>query len=250
MTSFAKFFAKIRSKFFHQNIAQMIVPFYHQLGLDAQWISLAVNKTNFEGSLLTRELQVHSKSDAYMLRLALTDKGTHAQIWQNQLSLGSGFTTKEDHSAEGLNSLLDQLIEKKIHTYQRKLQNLDNKTFTSTEVTTEEKALEWIRTSFMILEKAVVQSLTDPELLFQTLLFIGTNPKTGLEEVRLITFNLDIKYEFLPNNLLRIRIYNDKNEEFGSAKKASLEGDFNYRKREMLDELTRLLSVISAGIKI
>jgi hypothetical protein len=250
MASLAKFFAKIWSKFLHKNITQMIVPFYHQLGLDAQWISLAVNKTSFEGSLLTRELQVHTKSDAYMLRFALTDKGPHAQIWQNQLSLARGLVTTEDQTQEGLNQLLDQLIEKKIHTYQRKLQNLDNKAFTSAEVTTEDKALEWIKTSFTMLEKAVVQSLTDPGLLFQTLLFIGANPKTGLEEIRLITFNLDIKYEFLPNNLLRIRIYNDKNEEFGSAKKASLEGDFNYRKREMLDELTRLLSVISAGIKI
>ena len=107
-----------------------------------------------------------------------------------------------------------------------------------------------MRVSFNMLEKAVVQSLTDPELLFQTMLFMGTNPKSGTDEIRLITFNLDIKFEFLNNNYLRVRIYNDKNEEFGSAKKASLEGDFNFRKREMLDELTRLLSVISSGIKI
>jgi hypothetical protein len=79
---------------------------------------------------------------------------------------------------------------------------------------------------------------------------MGQNPKMSHEEIRLITFNMDIKFEFLSNGLLRVHIYNDKEGVTGSSKKAALEGDFNLRKREMFDELTALISAISSGIKL
>lgn len=251
MTFFSKFSTKILGPLFNRNIQETMERFYQHTGLESpRWVSVAANKKSFEGSVLSRELEVHTARDASMARFVLNDKGGSAELWKNQASQAKGTFAENDVTASGFNSLIDQLIEKKIHQYQRKLQVLDNRTFTATEVSTEDKALEWMKVSFMMLEKAIVQSLTDSELLFQALLFMGTNPKSGSEEIRLIVFNLDIKFEFLDNHLLRVRIYNDKNEEFGSAKKASLEGDFNFRKREMLDELIRLLSVVSSGLKI
>jgi hypothetical protein len=64
-----------------------------------------------------------------------------------------------------------------------------------------------------------------------------------------VAFNLDIKFEILKNGLLRVKIYNDKDGAFGSIKLASLEGDYKFRNREMLDELTKLISVLAPGIK-
>lgn len=251
MTFFSKFSAKILAPLFSRNIRETMEQFYQHAGLEnPQWVSVTANKKSFEGSLLSRELEIRTPHDASLARFALNDNGGTAELWKNQTSLARGSYQENDSTASGFNTLIDQLIEKKIHQYQRKLQVLDNKTFTAGEVSTEDKALEWMKVSFMMLEKAVIQSLTDPGLLFQALFFMGTNPKSGVEEMRLIVFNLDIKFEFLDNNLLRVRIYNDKNEEFGTAKKASLEGDFNYRKREMFDEFIRLLSAVSTGLKI
>ncbi len=252
MPFFSKFSAKVLGFFSGQNGKSPLEQFVHKIQMEnPHWISLAANKKSFEGSVFTREVEVRTLKNATLIRLALLGEDRiWGQLWVNQNSLGSGtFKNEQEHSAS-FNGLIDQWIEKKIHTYQRKLQVLDDKTFTANEISTEDKALEWLKVSFMMLEKGVLKSFTDPELLFQSLMFMGENPKTGLDEIRLITFNLDIKFEFLPNHLLRVRVYNDKNEDFGASKKAALEGDFNFRKREMLDELTRLLSALSSGFKI
>ncbi|MGZ3788041.1 MAG: hypothetical protein ACXVLQ_05925 [Bacteriovorax sp.] len=211
---------------------------------------MAINKKTIAESFLTKELEIQTNSDAFSLKIAETKDGLLHQLWRNGEEQGSGKLPNTSNLIAEFNLLIDSLFEKKIHQYQQKLNRVDLKTFTPTEVSQEDKALEWMKVSFGLLEKAIIQSLTDPELLFQTMLFLGHNPKTSQDEIRVITFNLDIKFEFLPNGLLRVRIYDDKKAEFGSSKKAVLEGDFNFRKREMLDQLTRLISAQSKGIKL
>lgn len=245
-------FRNYLKKIFRKNISEILTSFYQHAGLkDPQWISIACNKKSIAGSLLTKELDLQSTSDAFSLKIAEAEDGLFHHLWKNQAEIGLGVLPP---TALGLtqkyNELIDILLEKKIHIYQQKLSRTDSKTFTPNEVTQEDKALEWMRVSFGLLEKAVVQSLTDPELFFQTTLFIGINPNTSREEIRIIAFNLDIKFEFLTNGLLRVHIYDDKNKDFGSSKKAVLKGDFNFRKREMLDELTKLISALSRGIKL
>ncbi len=234
-------------KIFKKNIDEELTQFYQHAGLeDFPWISIAINNRTLANSLLTKELELQSSSNAFSLKIADTKSGHLHQLWKNQRELAHGFSNQKKE----FNQLIDNLIEKRITFFQEKLSHNDSKTFTPNEVTTEDKGLEWIKVSFKILEKAIIQSLTDPNLLFQTLLFIGKNPKTSQEEIRLITFNLDIKFEFLNNGLLRIRVYDDKDKNLGSSKKASLEGDFNFRKREMFDELIKLISLLSQGIKL
>ncbi|MGZ3809075.1 MAG: hypothetical protein ACXVCE_13390 [Bacteriovorax sp.] len=211
---------------------------------------MAINKKTIAESFLTKELEIQTNSDAFSLKIAETKDGLLHQLWRNGEEQGSEKLPNTSNLIAEFNLLIDSLFEKKIHQYQQKLNRVDLKTFTPTEVSQEDKALEWMKVSFGLLEKAIIQSLTDPELLFQTMLFLGHNPKTSQDEIRVITFNLDIKFEFLPNGLLRVRIYDDKKAEFGSSKKAVLEGDFNFRKREMLDQLTRLISAQSKGIKL
>ena len=143
------------------------------------------------------------------------------------------------------------MIEFQFHSFKKIVNVVDPSfEFTTTQVANEDKALEWMRVSFKILERAILESLTNPELLFQTLCFFGINPKTNADEIRIIAFNLDIKFELLANHQIRVRIYNDKEGVLGSSKKAALEGDFSFRKREMLDELIKLVSALSPGIKI
>lgn len=215
-----------------------------------QWVSLAINKKSIAGSLITKELDLFLASDAFSLKMAETAEGILTKFWKNQASVSNSYLKKDSDELLGFNQLIDQLIETEISYFQAKL-NLppQHKSFSPAEISQEEKALEWIKVSFKILEKAVIESLTNTDLLFQTLLFFGVNPKSSLHEIRLITFNLDILFELRADGTLRVKIYNDKKEEFGSNKKADLEGDFSFRKREMFDELTRLLSLLGTGIK-
>lgn len=234
-------------KIFKKNIDEELTQFYQHSELQkSRWISIAINSKSIANSLLTKELDLHTPSDAFSLKIAETSSGLYHELWKNQKQLGHGVSNQKDE----FNQLIDALIEKKIGFFQNKLDQIDSRGFTPNIVFSEDKGLEWIKVSFTVLEKAIIQSLTDPNLLFQTLIFIGENPKTSQEEIRLIIFNLDIKFEFLKNGLLRIRIYDDKDKSLGSTKKASLEGDFNFRKREMFDELIKLISLLSNGIKL
>jgi hypothetical protein len=238
-------------KYFLPNAPLNLMQFYQHAGLNkARWVAIAVNKKSIADSFLTKELDFQTDSDAYSLKMAETKKGILHQLWKNQESICR--VTIEVNSPKILefNKLSDKLIEEEILYFQKILNaSLDTKTFSALEVSQEDKALEWMRVSFTILEKAIIESLTNPEFLFQALLFFGQNQKTGNHEIRVVAFNLDIKFELQKNNLLRVQIYNDKDAEFGTTKKAVLEGDFNFRKREMLDELTRMLSVLAPGIK-
>ncbi len=233
------------------NLEETLTNFYQHTDLkSAQWVSIAVNKKSIAESLLTKELEIQTRSDAFSLKIAESKDGFFHQLWRNQENHGKGVLQTKSPLLLEYNSLIDTVLEKTIHDFQQKLNRVDNKSFTPTEVSQEDKGLEWLRATFTLLEKAVVESLTNPELFFQAMLFLGNNPKSSHDEIRLIIFNLDIKFEVQGNGLLRVLVYNDKNAEFGSNKKADLSGDYNFRKREMLDELTKLLSTISMGIKI
>jgi hypothetical protein len=238
-------------KLLNKNIGDLLIPFYKQAGAgDATWISIGVNKNTIAKSILTKELEILTGRDVLSLKIAETKDGFFHQLWKNQKKLGSALVPSTLVRSIDFNQLINNLVEQKILAYQQKLNELDLKNFSPLEISQEDTALAWIRGSFRLLEKAIIQSLTDSELLFQTLFFMGQNPKMSHEEIRLITFNMDIKFEFLSNGLLRVHIYNDKEGVTGSSKKAALEGDFNLRKREMFDELTALISAISSGIKL
>jgi hypothetical protein len=247
MFSFLNFLKKI----FNSHAPKALSQFYQQAGINkVRWVSLAINKKSIGDSFLTKELDLLTEADVFSLKMAETSMGIHHQLWKNQESNLKVYIEAHSTLLLEFNQLIDKLIEKEILYFQSALNQLPlGKTFSPTEVSQEEKALEWMRVSFQVLEKAIIESLTNTELLFQTLLFFGINPKTNNHEIRVVTFNLDIKFELHGNGGLRVKIYNDKNAEFGSTKKAALEGDFNFRKREMLDQLTNLLSALTPGIK-
>ena len=105
-----------------------------------------------------------------------------------------------------------------------------------------------MRVSFEMLTKAVLESLTNPDYLFQTTFFAGQNPKTNMFEMRLITFNLDMTFLLLDDKNLRVIIYNQKPGEKLEDLKPALTGDYSYRKREMFNHFITLLSVLSKGM--
>lgn len=247
MFSFLNFLKKI----FNNHSPKALVQFYQHAGhVPALWVSLAINKKSIANSFLTKELDLLTGSDSFSLKMAETKEGIRQHLWRNQQSLCQSNAELMSPFLLEFNQLVDKLIETEILYFQSFLNQAgQEKILSPSEIAQEEKALEWIRVSFQVLGKAIIESLTNPDFLFQTLIFFGVNQKTATHEIRVITFNLDIKFELLDSGALRVRIYNDKGAESQGPKKAALEGDFNFRKREMLDELTRLVSLLSTGIK-
>ena len=218
--------------------------------LESTWHSVAINKKPDQTHLFSKELSLATKKNLFDLKIIENNNSFRHLIYKNQHPLCEVSLFKNDSPLLEFNLLFDRLINQYLQFFCAHLNhNFKTETYSPEQKLNEEKALEWIKVSFTILEKAIIESLTNPNLLFQTLLFFGKNPKTLNDEIRLITFNLDIKFEILPNNRLRIMIYNDKNHEFGHEKKPSLTGDFHFRAKEMVDELIKLISAHANGIK-
>ena len=253
MFSLASFFKKYSNKILHNQAIKAMAQFYQHADTNpAVWVSIAINKNIISDSFLTKELDLLTAADLFNLKLAQKKEGINLQLWKNQNSLCKANIERTDALAIDFNHLIDKLIETEIFTFQQTLNFISiesNKIFPAAKIAEEEKALEWIRVSFLVLEKAIIESLSNPEFLFQLLLFFGINPKTEAREIRVVAFNLDIKFELRPSGILRIKIFNDKEGLTGSQKVAALQGDFDIRKREMFDELTKLMGALSRGIK-
>lgn len=216
------------------------------------WMALAINQRTISESLLTKELVLTpletKTTPGISLQLADIASGMVHHVYQGPKKIYSGEMKDEmeiKNARTLFNNLIDTILEKEIKTIQT---SMNASEFSPRQLESEEKALEWMRVSFEILTKGVLESLTNPDFLFQTTLFLGVNPKTKMREMRLMTFNLDMTFLLLQDNNLRILIYNKKPGDKDSELKPALTGDYSFRKREMFDQFVQLLSVISKGI--
>ncbi len=215
-----------------------------------RWMALAINQRSLAGSVLTKELVLTPKEGAsgISLQLAEVKSGLVHHVYHGKKSIYSSEMRDEaeiKNTRVLFNNLLDALIQKEIKHF---AEAMNKSEFNSLQKEAEEKALEWIRVSFEILTKAIIESLTNPDYLFQTKLFMGVNPTTSKHEIRLITFNLDMTLILLDDHNLRVLIYNVKPSEEIKNLKPALSGDYSLRKREMFDHFIKLLSTLSKGM--
>ena len=245
-------------QFFKKNAFDKILDFYEELILlNSQntnyWLALAVNSRTHHGSQLTKELvmtpAIDSKKKDPLFSVIMAELPDN--LFQSLFIDNKPIYSHSLHSSEEIkeirrlfNRSIDVLIEQEISQFKKQL-NLGE--FSPRQMENEEKALEWLRVSFEYLEKAILESLTNPDFLFQSTFFCGTNPKTKMREIRLITFNLDITFLLLNDHNLRVLIYNKKDGENFENLKPSLMGDYSLKKREIFDQLINLLSVLAKG---
>ena len=215
------------------------------------WMALAINQRTISGSILTKELvltPVVATNPGVSLQLAELETGLVHHVYDASKRVFTGEIKNEleiKNTRVLFNNVLDSFIEREIKYF---TEQMNKSTFSPRQMENEEKALEWTRVTFEILTKAVLESLTNPEYLFQTTFFAGINPKSGRHEMRLITFNLDMTFLMLDDNNLRVLIYNIKPGEKTENLKPALTGDYSYRKREIFDQFINLLSAISKGM--
>jgi len=236
-------FAKLESFYLKQNHLDKLSSY--------PWMALAINQRSIAGSLLTKELVLtptDSKKTGVSFQLAEVESGLVHHVFDASKKIFSGEIKNEAEIKDTrvlFNNILDSLIEREIKFFS---EQMNQSQFSPRQAENEEKALEWVRVSFEMLTKAVLESLTNPEYLFQTTFFAGINPKTGKHEMRLITFNLDMTFLLLEDNNLRVLIYNIRPGESLDNLKPALTGDYSLRKREIFDHFINLLSAISKGM--
>ncbi len=214
--------------------------------LTDSWLALAINQRTIAESMLTKELVLAPQG--LSIQIAELDHGLTQHIYHNNKKIFSGNLSNAEeikNSRVLFNNFLDGVIQKEIKYFTEKLN--DGK-YNPKQLENEDKAVEWIRVSFEVLTKAVLESLTNPEFLFQSTFFCGVNPKTNKHEMRLMAFNLDMTFYLLDDNNLRVLIYNKKPGVEHLELKPVLMGDYSFRKREIFDHLINLLSVLSKGM--
>ena len=215
------------------------------------WMALAINQRSIAGSLITKELvltPLDTKKNGVSFQLAEIKSGLVHHGFNSSKKIVSGEIKNSTQAKDTrilFNNLLDKLIEREIKFF---TEEMNKGQFSPRQIENEEKALEWVRVSFEILTKAVLESLVNPEYLFQTTFFAGINPKSQRREIRLITFNLDMTFLLLEDNNLRVLIYNIKPGETVDNLQPALTGDYSFRKREIFDQFINLLSAISKGM--
>ena len=215
------------------------------------WVALAINKRSIAESLLTKELvltPLDPKKNGVSFQLAEIQSGLVHYVFDSSKKIFSGEIKKpiEVNDTKSLfNNLLDKLIEREIKFFS---EEMNKGQLSPRQIENEEKALEWVRVSFEILTKAALESLVNPDYLFQTTFFAGINPKSNRHEIRLITFNLDMTFLLLEDNNLRVLIYNIKPGETVENLHTDLTGDYSFRKREIFDQFINLLSALSKGM--
>lgn len=230
---------------------QQLDAFYRNLNLDNyKWTAFAVNQRTLEGSLLTRELAMSGDSPSFSWQTAEVEDGIFHLVNQGKKAVFNGkvtFPEEKEQAKKNFNQLVDRLIERELTFFQ---QGFKEGKQSLRQLEAEERALEWIRVSFDVLSRGIVESLTNPDYLFQNTLFAGINPKTGKREIRLMTFNLDMTFILLDDNDLRVIIYNKVPNVSLEELKPALSGDYSARKREIIDHLTALLAVLSKGFHL
>ena len=236
-------FASLESFYLAQNHVEKLSSY--------PWMALAINQRTISGSLLTKELVLNpaiATNPGISFQLAELETGLVHHVFNASKKVFSG-EIKNDLEIKNtrvlFNNILDSLIEREIKYF---TEQMNQSTFSPRQMENEEKALEWTRVTFEVLTKAVLESLTNPDYLFQTTFFAGINPKSGKHEMRLITFNLDMTFLLLDDNNLRVLIYNIKPGEKTDNLKPALTGDYSLRKREIFDQFINLLSAISKGM--
>lgn len=224
---------------------ESLASFYRNIPIDNNsWCLFNINKNYLKDSPITRELDIHHLQKLFQLKIAINGlkifqeaRIDHKIEYQNEII--------SNHELKlNFNQLIDEVISLNIQEFTTKLNTLE--AIDQNLLLTEEKALEWLKVSYKVLGESIAKNKLD----YSYSMFIGKNPKSQLTEIRLTIFNLDIMYQLLQDNHLRVIIYNDQQNAFGTAKTPALKGDFKLRKREMFNQLIDLLKLLKNSYHI
>jgi len=109
----------------------------------------------------------------------------------------------------------------------------------------EQKYLEWLKTTFKVLNSALDKIQVDKSLVLTAGFFSGLEPQTGKKVVRILAMNLDIFYYFEEDSSLKVVIFNDKNLGHGSAQAPVFHQNIKVTKPQFYDEMIKVINKIA-----
>ncbi len=109
----------------------------------------------------------------------------------------------------------------------------------------EARGEEWIKTSLVVLERAL--SSLGPDHRLQTSLFIGHNKNDNYPTLRIIVFNLDISFTY-QHSMLHVLCFNKREQANFDYSKPDFEGAFSARAFPLFDRASQLTQLISEAI--
>lgn len=104
------------------------------------------------------------------------------------------------------------------------------------------KGQEWIKVTNLVLEQSYTKASKDKNLLVEANIYIGKRKETNEFEIRFQSYNLDYIYQFKNSGKIFVSVYDDKNQDRGSSKKASYMGEFFNNRPVILDQILKLIS--------
>jgi hypothetical protein len=112
------------------------------------------------------------------------------------------------------------------------------------------KGQEWIEVTNRVLKESYKKAKQADDLLVQGNIYIGYLENDHVFSIRFISYNLDYKVDFLENGKIFVNVYDDKNQERGSAKKSSYSGEFYNNRPVILDNILGLCAEMIKASKV
>lgn len=110
----------------------------------------------------------------------------------------------------------------------------------------EERTLEWVKVSFIILKKAIKEAIEDQDSTLQMMLFSGQ--KDGKFHFKLRIYNLDIELQ-ATDTIPQLIVYDKKNDESFLPTHQVLKGHLHRLLNPVIDEIIQLLPLLEALTK-
>lgn len=205
----------------------------NRIDLQGSFISFSINKDSYQETIQNRLIQIHGAKKV-SLNLGLKDKilGDFN---------GKKIEIKNNDDFINLNKFFDRLY---FHMIEESKKLIRPASELTSSIDEENKSLEWLKVSLMMLKNAIAEIRVKKDLLYQGRVFFGKRSKEANPEFRIQSLSLDILLEFLPDHRLRFRVWNLKDGQKTAQDKEDLFAEFVTLKGPVFDEIILLINEI------
>ena len=188
-------------------------------------------------------LSINIKGDHLIAQFTSGDKNGLFEILNNKINFtsfkGDCFSTSSKEVINSNLAVLTKTIFKKFEQSKSEIHKYPN---IEQAQSGELKGQEWLKVTNFVLSNSYEKVSKDEGLLIEANIYIGVKDKSSDFEIRFQSFNLDYSYRFMNSGKILLNVYDDKNNERGSAKEASYIGEFYNNRPVILDQILTLMS--------
>ena len=217
--------------------------FINEWNIDqAQWLGLSVNTSEVRGANQNIQLEGNYYKKQHMIQWAQEDQNSpylrlirnHKRWKESKVNLAD-----KDVFTKVMSGVLHlQMLRTREHLIQMAHAVPELEPQNVPQIQGEDKALEWVKVSFVVLKKALEQALKDKDSTLQMMLFSGLNQKEELR-FKLRIYNLDITLEKMDQHL-EIIVFDKKGDEDFKPEHQVLKSPIYKLINPIIDEIIQL----------